>query len=186
MEQGSRDPLEDADRFTAAARVDEAARERRRRSATTARSLELVDPALTLLGAVDHQVTVHLAGSAPVVGQVFAVGEDVVELHSGSTTWWLSLAAITAVESTGPLLGDPADRSATSLAEVLCDLVDTRERVTALLVGEVLHGEVRACGASLVLELHQPARTAVIRLDRVLGLTRRSSGTTAGQRITGP
>ena len=186
MEQGSRDPFEDADHFTAAARVDEAARERRRRSATTARSLELVDPALTLLGAVDHQVTVHLAGSAPVVGQVFAVGEDVVELRSGSTTWWLSLAAITAVESTGPLLGDPADRSATSLAKIMCDLVDTQEQITVLLVGEVLHGEVLAFGASLVLELHEPARSAVIRPESVLGLVRRGSGAAARRRIARP
>ncbi len=185
MEQGSRDPFDDADHFTAAARVDEAARDRRRRSAAAERSLELVDPVSALLGAMDQQVTIHLAGAASVVGRVFAVGEDVVELRSGPTIWWLTLTAITAVESTCQLAGDPADRSSTSLAEVLCDLVDTRQRVTALLFGEVLHGEVRACGASLVLELHQPDRTAMIRLDSMLGLMRHSSGSASSSRGTG-
>ena len=185
MAQGSQDPFDDADHFTAAARVDEAARDRRRRSATTERSLELVDPMLALLGAVDRQVTVHLAGAAPVAGRVFAVGDDVVELRSGSATSWLSTAAITAVETTGQLLGDTADRSATTLAEVLCDLVDTRERVTALLAGEVLHGEVRSCGAALLLELDQPSRTAVIRMDSLLGLTKRSHGSATRRRASG-
>lgn len=169
------EPVDDADRFAAQARVDDAVRDRHRRAAAAARALEDAEVPTALLAAVDRTATVHLiAGAAPLTATVFAVGSDVVELHAPAATWWIALASVAAVETTAALHGDPADRAAVSMASLASDLVDTGEQVTATIVGGAsLHGEVLAVGSVLTLRLHHPGRTAVVPLEHLVAITRR-------------
>jgi hypothetical protein len=167
------------EQFVAAVRVEEAVRDRRRQHHLAARALEDTDATLTLLASVDRSVTVHLAaGTAPVRGAVFSVGEDVVELHTPATTWWISLRAVAAVETDGALLGDPADRATTTLIDLAHDLVDSGAPVTVVLSsGTSLHGEIDAVGESLVLQLRDPDRSAVVELEHLVAISRRAQRT---------
>jgi hypothetical protein len=164
-----------ADRFAAQARVEGAVRDRHRRAASAARALEDATVVTALLGAQDRSVTLHLAGHDPIAGTVFAVGADVVEVHGPAATWWIAIDAIAAVESTGPMLGDPADRADTTLIDLATDLVDTAELVTAMLAdGISLHGDVLSAGSSLLLRQQHPDRTVVVSLDHLVGIGRRT------------
>ena len=165
---------EDLERFAASARVDDAIRERRRRQHLAARQLDEVDTVRALLGAVDRQVTLHLAAAtATVAGVVHAVGRDVVEVHAGAATWWVALGAVGAVETDGALLGDPADQSDTGLHELLADLVDSAVPVTVVLSsGASVLGEVVAAGAALVLASDRPEQRAVVALEHVAAISR--------------
>jgi hypothetical protein len=167
---------DDLERFVADARVEEAVRDRRRQHHLVVRALEDADTTRALLAAVDRVVTVHLVGrTSPLTGSVFSVGDDVVELRTPTTTWWIALRAVGAVETDGALLGDPADRASTSLADLAVDLVDSATPVTAVLASGVsLHGEVVALGAALVLQLRDPERHAVIELEQLVAITRRA------------
>ena len=107
---------------------------------------------------------------------MFAVGADVVEVHGPAATWWIAIDAIAAVESTGPMLGDPADRADTTLIDLATDLVDTAEPVTAMLAdGISLHGDVLSAGSSLLLRQQHPDRTVVVALDHLVGIGRRAA-----------
>jgi hypothetical protein len=168
---------DDLARFAASARVDDAIRDRRRRQHLTSRALDEVDTVRTLLGAVDHHVTVHLAAAtATVSGTVYAVGRDVVELHAGPATWWVALGAVGAVETDGALLGDPADQSDTGLHELLAGLVDSAVPVTVVLSsGASVVGEVVAAGAALVLTTDRPEHRTVVALEHIAAISRPSS-----------
>ena len=120
-------------------------------------------------------MTLHSIDGAPaLVGEVVAIGADVVELRSGSTDWWVPLAAVAAVEAAELRPGDPKDRSTVELADLLTDEVD-RDRPVAVRLhgGTVLQGVVAGVGASLVLRLEHPDRTAVVALDRIVAVGRR-------------
>ncbi len=61
------------------------------------------------------------------------------------------------------------------MLELATDLVDRGEPVHALLAdGAALHGEVTSVGESLVLSLHHPERSAVIAVDHLVAISRRS------------
>jgi small nuclear ribonucleoprotein (snRNP)-like protein len=174
------DPAEaDLDEVARRARVSDAVRERHRRTAATSRRREGTTVVSALLGALDRPVTIHTtAGPEPFHGTVVAVGDDVVELDAATRTWWLRVVEITAVEAAELLPGDPADRSTTSLVELLADLVDTDRPVTVLVrSGARFRGTVTSVGASLWLHLEHRAHAVLIELDHVVGVAQRSDPT---------
>lgn len=165
----------DADVLARLARERDAVRSRHRLAAAAARQVADTTVVSVLLGATGRRVTVHPADGAPaLVGEVVAVGADVVELRSGSTDWWVPLAAIAAVEATDARPGDPMDRSTVELVDLLTDEVDSdRPVVVRLHGGSVLQGVVAGVGASLVLRLEHPERAAVVALERIAAVGRR-------------
>ncbi len=171
------DAADAADRFLVRARVDDAVRERRRRSASADRALDEVVVTGSLLGAHGTQVSLCLAsasvGSAGrLSGTVGGVGADVVELIEERRVHWVALETICAVETTAALTGDPADRDGTSLAELVADLIDSGARPSLLLTsGVVLTGEVIAVGSSLLIRLADPVRHAVVVWEHLIAVT---------------
>ncbi len=165
----SDDQRPDLDDVARLARVSDAVRDRHRRSATALRRLEDASVVSVLLGAQDATVTVHMsAGTEQVRGTVHAVGSDVVELHDVRRTWWLDLTSIASVEGSDLSPGDAADRSDTTMADLLTDLVDSDRPVAVLISGGTTHhGTVRAVGASLWLRRPRPDSDAVIALEHV-------------------
>ena len=164
---------DDVERFAAAARVDEAVRERRRARHLQGRAAEGAGVADALLGALGHTATLHLSGGTSLTATVEGLGEDVVDVSTTSQHWWLALDAVLAVESTTPLRGDPADRDEVTLLDLLGDLVDSaREVLVALGSGALIHGEVLAAGESLVLSTPHPPRSVVVSLAAIAGVRR--------------
>ena len=165
----------DAEALARLARERDAVRSRHRLAAAAARQVEDTTVVSALLGATGRRVTVHLADGAPaLIGEVVAVGADIVELRSGSTDWWVPLAAIAAVEAADLRPGDPQDRSTVELVDLLTDEVESDRPVVVRLRGStVLHGVVAGVGASLVLRLEQPERAAVVALERIVAVGRR-------------
>jgi hypothetical protein len=162
----------DPDELARRARLADAVRDRHRSAARAARRLEDLTVASALLGALDREVVVHTtAGAEPLRGVVLAVGDDVVELSEPTRRWWLALAEITVVGADEHTPGDPADRSTTSLADLLADLVDSDLPVTTLLRGGGrVHGTVIALGESLTLRQQQPPRHLLVALDHLVGV----------------
>lgn len=165
------------DRFVAAARVDEAVRERRRAQHRALLAQETALVSDVLLGALQdpdtHPVTLHLRGGSSVTGQLGGLGADVVDLSTASHHWWLALEHVLAVETGAGLHGDPADRDEVRLVDLLGDLVDTGHEIQVLLgSGSELHGEVRAAGSALVLAAAHPPRTVVVALEAISGVRR--------------
>ncbi len=175
------DPAEaDLDEVARRARVSDAVRERHRRAAANGRRREGTTVVSALLGALDRPVTIHTAAvPEPFHGTVVAVGDDVVELHGSARTWWLRVVEITAVEAAELSPGDPADRSTTSLVELLADLVDADRPVTVLVrSGARFHGTVTAVGVSLWLHQEHPAPAVLVELDHVVGVALRGDPAT--------
>lgn len=165
----------DADALARLARERDAVRSRHRLAAAAARQVEDTTVVSALLGAMGRRATLHPADGVPaLVGEVVAVGADVVELRSGATDWWVPLAAIVAVEAEEVRPGDPQDRSTVELVDLLTDEVESDRPVAVRLHGgTVLRGVVVGVGASLVLRLEHPAHDAVVALDRIVAVGRR-------------
>ena len=131
-----------------------------------------------LLGALGRQVRLHLDGGGSIDAAVRGVGADVVDVSTPTHRWWLRLGAVLAVEavdapaSAAPP-GDPADRDAIAMVDLLTDLVDTAVVVQVTLrSGSTLHGEVTAVGDALVITTESPGRTIVVALDAVSAVRR--------------
>ena len=115
-----------------------------------ARRLDDTTVAGALLGASGQLVTLHTGdGVDALTGTVTAVGADLVELRGPSTQWWVRLQVIAAVEvAVAPRPGDPKDRSAVELVDLLCELVDRDDPVAVRLLRRhppARHGERRRC-----------------------------------------
>jgi hypothetical protein len=164
---------DDVERFAAAARVDEAVRQRRRAQHLHARAAEGAGVVDALLGALGDSATLHLSGGTSLTATVEGLGEDVVDVRTSSQRWWLALDAVLAVESSSPLRGDPADRDDVTLLDLLGDLVDSGQQVlVALESSALIHGEVIAAGESLVLRTPHPPRSVVVSLAAIAGVRR--------------
>lgn len=135
------------------AAAHEAARERRRRAAVAQRNVESATVVSALLGAAATEpVELVLVDGSTLAGVVTGVGEDVVEVDSAGARWWVSLPCVDSVVTGGALAGDPADRHATTLAELVADLVHDGSTVTVRLrSGAQRSGEVVGADAALVI-----------------------------------
>lgn len=171
----------DLDELARRARVADAVRDRHRQAAVAGRRREGASVVSVLLGALDAHVTLHTAaGVDPIAGTVCAVGDDVVELLAEGRRWWVRLTEVTAVgaATAGPAgaatslaPGDPADRSTTSLEDLLADLADADRPLTLLLRGGTrVHGAVDAVGTALWLRTDRPAGTLVVALDQIVAV----------------
>lgn len=159
------------------ARIGEAVRERHRRASAAARRLEDLTIVSALLGAMDGAVAVHTSCDADVIaGDVVAVGDDIVELATPTHTWWVRLTGIVAIEAAELAPGDPADRSATSMVDLLADLVDTDRTVQVRCDGgHRLAGSITAVGAALSLRDGSTNRSTLVQLDRLVAVAVRGS-----------
>lgn len=154
------------------ARRESAALERRRRDAIGQRAVESRSITATLVGALDRHAVIHAHGwSEPLTGTVVAVGADVVELPVGTTNWFVSIDSIDAVGvSAGASVGDPGERSSTSIADVITDLADEELPVVLVLTsGQRIGGTPVAHGETLVMSGNDDT-AIVVELSAIAGL----------------
>ncbi|MHB1137879.1 MAG: hypothetical protein ACYC2O_02915 [Microthrixaceae bacterium] len=160
--------VDDADRFVADRRAEDAAAARRRARWDGLQREELTTLAAALDAAVGQQVTLVLLTGARDAAVVAAVGADHVALRprSSASMRWVALDGIAAIESAEPYSEDPESlaRSELTLGDVLSDLCADRALVAVTLRGgAVLRGEVHAVGATLSLRADGP--TPHVRID---------------------
>jgi len=163
-------------RWTAEARVEEAARARARegwlrRQAEESASLAGVVADVLERGA---PVTVHTRAGGRHAGVVRAVGSDVVVLGAGPGPGGevlVPLAAVTSLRAgpgDGPVVGDRPTGDGPTLVDLLADLAAERAAVRVVTVGgDAVAGELRAVGRDVLVVAPSGGGAAYVALGAV-------------------
>jgi hypothetical protein len=160
--------VDDIDRFVADRRGDDAVVERRRSHWVR----QQLDEATTLASALDAAaglpVTLVLADGERLAVVVDEVGADHVSVRAQSSSVWVALDAVVALESDTTFVEDPETLATPTalLGDVLADLVERCAIVAVSLVGgTTVRGEATGVGATFSLRASDPARH--VRIDPV-------------------
>lgn len=161
---------DDADRFLADARGDEAIESARRRRWAKQIIEESTSVLATLHACLGNETFLILETGERVAGEIFALGENYVQVRTSAATRWISLDCVIAVEVDVRVTADPAafDASEGLLVEVLEDLVAEELPIALTLSGgTVLTGLPLSVGTAVRLELSNTGRIAVIEVARI-------------------